>query len=369
MPSSVLRPHEAALRVKPGNRLRTGCVLHCMGTLHITISPFGATSPLGAAIASLPSPWGSPQGNGSTASKQVRESHTVPAKAAAEPRRLASLKTASAGSGYEAGKQAGREAVVTGRDTLLPFKTEATFLPRVEDAAMRQGQAASPLTAVVDPAKAAEQEQTKRLVLLCISGDPAAWQQLVTSQYRRIYGICYRFTGSQSDAEDLTQEAFLKLYRALGSFDPAKGAFQTWITTLTRNLLVDHFRRTRQDRATDSLDIGYGDEDGPTKAEQLQDGRRDQFSHVAQMQLRARIQHALRQLSPELREAVILRDLQDMDYKEISAVLRVPEGTVKSRISRGRGELARILSREGRREGGREDLHGTTEGLTEGRVS
>ena len=69
------------------------------------------------------------------------------------------------------------------------------------------------------------------------------------------------------------------------------------------------------------------------------------MQRVAQLELRARIQHALKQLSPELREAVILRDLQDMDYKEIAVVLRVPEGTVKSRISRGRGELARMLGR------------------------
>ena len=80
-------------------------------------------------------------------------------------------------------------------------------------------------------------------------------------------------------------------------------------------------------------------------ADRLADARPGQMRRVAQMELRVRIQHALKQLSPELREAVILRDLQDMDYKEIAAVLRVPEGTVKSRISRGRGELARMLGR------------------------
>ena len=86
------------------------------------------------------------------------------------------------------------------------------------------------------------------------AGDSAAWQQLVATQHRRVYGICYRFTGSPTDADDLTQDVFLKVYRNLQGFDPEKGAFTTWLTTLTRNLLVDHFRRTRQDRATDSLD-------------------------------------------------------------------------------------------------------------------
>ena len=84
---------------------------------------------------------------------------------------------------------------------------------------------------------------------------------------------------------------------------------------------------------------------GPTMADRLADTRPGQMHRVAQMELRSRIQHALKQLSPELREAVILRDLQDMDYKEIAAVLHVPEGTVKSRISRGRAELARMLGR------------------------
>ncbi len=196
------------------------------------------------------------------------------------------------------------------------------------------------------PEQEAAQEALARLVRQCIAGDSQAWQQLVVSQHRRIYAICYRFTGSSSDAEDLTQDVFLKLYKNLSSFDTQKGSFQTWITTLARNLLVDHFRRTRQDRATDSIDASFdGEDDGPTMADRLADPGISQEKHVANLQLRSRIQAALKHLSPELREAVILRDLEDMDYKEISQVLRIPEGTVKSRISRGRGELARLLQR------------------------
>jgi RNA polymerase sigma-70 factor (ECF subfamily) len=196
------------------------------------------------------------------------------------------------------------------------------------------------------PEQEAAQEALGRLVRLCRTGDPQAWQQLVVSQHRRIYAICYRFTGSGSDAEDLTQEVFLKLYRNLASFDVERGSFQTWITTLARNLLVDHFRRTRLERATDSLDAGYtGDDDGATQASQLADPHPSPEAHASGMELKVRIQQALAQLSPELREAVVLRDLEDMDYKEIAQVLRIPEGTVKSRISRGRGELARLLHR------------------------
>jgi RNA polymerase sigma-70 factor, ECF subfamily len=196
------------------------------------------------------------------------------------------------------------------------------------------------------PEQEAAQEAVAKLVRQCMAGDSQAWQQLVASQHRRIYAICYRFTGSGTDAEDLTQEVFLKLYKNLSSFDTQKGSFQTWITTLARNLLVDHFRRTRLERASDSLDATFeGEEDGPTMADRLADPRPSQEHHVAGLELKVRVQNALKQLSPELREAVILRDLEDMDYKEISQVLRIPEGTVKSRISRGRGELARLLQR------------------------
>lgn len=192
----------------------------------------------------------------------------------------------------------------------------------------------------------AEQKRLAELAARCVAGDAVAWEELARTQHKRIYGICYRFTGSASDAEDLTQEAFLKMFKNLDSFDPTKGGFTTWLTTLTRNLLVDNYRRTRLERASDSLDEPLGDEDGgATKLDRLEDEGRSQHDHVAGLELRAQIQEALKQVSPELREAVILRDLEDMDYKDIAEVLGVPQGTVKSRISRGRSELARLLKR------------------------
>jgi RNA polymerase sigma-70 factor (ECF subfamily) len=195
-------------------------------------------------------------------------------------------------------------------------------------------------------AQLAEQKVLADLAARCLAGDAEAWEQLARTQHRRIYGICYRFTGSQSDAEDQTQEVFLKMYKNLSSFDPAKGGFTTWLTTLTRNLLVDNYRRSRLERASDSLDESVGGEDdGPSKAERLVDGGRSQEQHVAGLELKAQIQAALAQVSPDLREAVILRDLEDMDYKDIAEILGVPQGTVKSRISRGRSELARLLER------------------------
>src|ERR1043166_8699882 len=92
------------------------------------------------------------------------------------------------------------------------------------------------------------------MVRRCLAGDAVAWEEIVRTFNRRIYNICYRFTSSADDAEDLTQEVFIKVYRTLSSYDLEKGSFQTWVTTMTRNLLVDHFRKSKQDRMTDSLD-------------------------------------------------------------------------------------------------------------------
>lgn len=183
------------------------------------------------------------------------------------------------------------------------------------------------------------------LVERCLKGDSFAWTELVKAHHRRVYGLCFRFTGSATDAEDLTQEVFLKVYGNLAAFDLARGTFQTWIATMTRNLLVDHFRRSRAQRVTDSLDAGWDAEEELPRAQRLADSRPTQHDRAVQKEIEKMVQEALTKISPELREAVILRDLQDMDYKEIAQVLRIPEGTVKSRISRGRAELARLLER------------------------
>src|SRR6202035_2063213 len=92
------------------------------------------------------------------------------------------------------------------------------------------------------------------LVERCLSGNDAAWEELVRLHTRRIYGLCYRFTGKDSEAQDLTQEVFLRVYRTLGSFRSTEGSFTTWLARLARNLLIDHYRRTRNERITDSIE-------------------------------------------------------------------------------------------------------------------
>jgi RNA polymerase sigma-70 factor (ECF subfamily) len=187
-----------------------------------------------------------------------------------------------------------------------------------------------------------------QLVRRCMDGDSGAWAELVRTHHRRVYGLCYRFTGNPADAEDLTQDVFLKVYSNLASFDTLRGSLQVWITTMTRNLLVDNFRRTRNLRATGSLDDGWESAETLKPVDRLVARDLSPHESAAQKELAKMVQEALARVSVELREAVILRDLQDLDYKEIAQVLGIPEGTVKSRISRGRAELARLLERNRR---------------------
>jgi RNA polymerase sigma-70 factor (ECF subfamily) len=178
------------------------------------------------------------------------------------------------------------------------------------------------------------------LVDRCLSGDDAAWENLIRTHTRRVYGLCYRFTGKDAEAQDLTQEVFLRVYRTLRTFRASEGAFTTWLARLTRNLLIDNYRRTRQERVTDSIEEQLPMLEESVPASARPDGM------VAGREASEILQGALQKLSPELRETVILRDLQDMDYREIADILHIPEGTVKSRLNRGRAELARILRRQ-----------------------
>lgn len=179
------------------------------------------------------------------------------------------------------------------------------------------------------------------LVSRCLRGDESAWEELVRLHTRKVYALCFRFTGSGPEAQDLTQEVFLRVFKTLKTFRSQEGSFATWLARVSRNLLIDHYRRKRQDRVTDSIEdqLPMLEEEGAsasTRPDQAMAGR--EASEI--------LQSTLQKLSPDLREAVILRDLQELEYREIAEVLRIPEGTVKSRINRGRAELARLLRKQ-----------------------
>jgi RNA polymerase sigma-70 factor (ECF subfamily) len=180
------------------------------------------------------------------------------------------------------------------------------------------------------------------LVKGCLAGDQAAWETIVRLHHQRIYNLAYRFTGRFDEAEDLAQEIFLKVYRSLGLYRPESGALITWMVRIGRNHLIDHYRRFKTERSqTDPLEASY------EKAEENPSRYASPAEALEQRELSDRIHRALLRISEELREAVILRDLEDFTYDEIAQMLKVPVGTVKSRINRGRLELAKIMQKLG----------------------
>ena len=175
------------------------------------------------------------------------------------------------------------------------------------------------------------------LIEQCLKGDQAAWETVVRQNWRKVFNVAYKFVGKHDEAEDLTQDIFLKIFKALATFD-RRANFQTWIVSISRNLCIDHYRSVRKERQTIAREVDTGDlqpasaDRGPYQAAEHQD-------------LRALLRQALQTLPATLRTAVILRDLQELSYQEIADQLGLPEGTVKSRINRGRIELAHQLKR------------------------
>jgi RNA polymerase sigma-70 factor (ECF subfamily) len=189
-------------------------------------------------------------------------------------------------------------------------------------------------------ASVADLDQDALMVERCLRGEEAAWEDLVKTHTRRVYSICLRFTSKEQEAQDLTQEVFLRVFRTVKSFRAGEGSFTVWLTRLTRNLLIDNYRRTKSERITDSIEEQLPMLEEKTAIESRTDAM------LAGREASEVLQGALAKLSPELRETVILRDLEGMEYREIAGALGVPEGTVKSRLNRGRAELARILRRQ-----------------------
>ncbi len=177
-----------------------------------------------------------------------------------------------------------------------------------------------------------------RLVERCLEGDDDAWEAVVNAYGRRLYNLSYRYVNRREEAEDLTQEIMVRVYRNLGSYRPEAGSFENWLLRVGRNLIIDHYRRNRRFAGAGGTE--------ELEAMNLSDTRSPSPQQAAERAEDARFVRAgLESLSPELREAVILRDLEGMEYREIAGLLGVPEGTVKSRINRGRIELARLLQK------------------------
>jgi RNA polymerase sigma-70 factor (ECF subfamily) len=173
------------------------------------------------------------------------------------------------------------------------------------------------------------------LIEQCLSGDQAAWEIIVRQNWRKVFNVAYKFVGKHDEAEDLTQDIFLKIFKSLDTFD-RRANFQTWLISVSRNLCIDHYRSVRKERET--IDRGVDAANlAPASTEPGPIAALEQRDRVALLR------QALSALPETLRTAVLLRDIQELSYQEIAEKLRLPEGTVKSRINRGRTELARQI--------------------------
>ena len=169
---------------------------------------------------------------------------------------------------------------------------------------------------------------------------PPSWEQVVREHSARVYRLAYRLTGNQHDAEDLTQEVFVRVFRSLSSYTP--GTFEGWLHRITTNLFLDMVRRRARIRfegiAEDAHERLPGREPSP---QQLVDDR----------SLDGDVQTALDDLPPDFRAAVVLCDIEGLSYEEIADTLGVKLGTVRSRIHRGRAQLRTALDHRRPRRG------------------
>ena len=184
---------------------------------------------------------------------------------------------------------------------------------------------------------AAQPATPDSLIEQCLAGDQVAWEEIVRQNWRKVFNVAYKFVGKHDEAEDLTQDIFLKIFKALKTFD-RRANFQTWIISISRNLCIDHYRSVRKERQTIARDVDTSDLQPATT-------ERGPYAVAEHQALKAQLRQALETLPLTLRTAVVLRDLQELSYQEIADRLGLPEGTVKSRINRGRIELAHQLRR------------------------
>lgn len=172
------------------------------------------------------------------------------------------------------------------------------------------------------------------LIERCLARDESAWEQIVLRYKRKVFGIAYKFTGRFEEAEDLTQEVFLKVYKALDSYKREQ-EFYWWLVSISRNTCIDYYRSAKRQRRVITEDL-----------DRIKNFKFDGISPQGSMEAAERsklLRESLAHLPDDLRVVLIMRDLKGMSYKEIADQLQLAEGTVKSRIHRGRAELAEKL--------------------------
>jgi RNA polymerase sigma-70 factor (ECF subfamily) len=185
-------------------------------------------------------------------------------------------------------------------------------------------------------ARAAQGITDVSLIDRCLDNDNAAWEEIVLRFRRKVFHIAYKFTGKHDAAEDLTQEIFFKVFKSLDKFH-RDADFSTWLSSVARHYCIDNYRAKKREREVLVDDLIAFDR-APASSGNPQ-------RTLEEHDTKSLVRRGLDQLPPKLREAVVLRDLQGLSYQEMAERLKLPEGTVKSRINRGREELTRRLLR------------------------
>ncbi len=190
----------------------------------------------------------------------------------------------------------------------------------------------------------------EKIIARARRGDADAFEQLVAAYRDQVFRLALRMCGSEADADEVAQEAFLSAWKALPNFR-GESQFSTWLYQLTTHAAIDLMRREkRQIAAADITEVSAAD---PAPSPQQQ---------AEQSEQREIVRDAILQLAPEQREVVVLRFMEELSYEEIGAVLKLPSGTVKSRLNRAKAQLKEILSKSGNLFGAGSVIHTETKG-------
>lgn len=183
-----------------------------------------------------------------------------------------------------------------------------------------------------------------QLIRNCKDGDMASFEVLVTTYEKTVFNIAYRMVQNEEDALDLSQEVFIKVYKAIHKFDE-KSKFSTWIYRVTTNACLDFLRKNKKQQNVVSFDAKVSSDDSDDMFMQIEDKDADTHEIVEKKLKNKLLMEALSKLSPEHRVVIVLKDIQGYSHDEIARALRLNIGTVKSRISRAREQLKKIMQK------------------------
>ena len=188
-------------------------------------------------------------------------------------------------------------------------------------------------------------EEEAKIIRAVVDGNTNAFEDLVLEYQKQVYHITLKMTGNEEDAFDLSQETFLKAFRALPTFRGEAG-FGSWLYRMAANLCIDFLRKKKRQGAGQIISLDAG-EDEDRRPPELPDLRYEPQSALEKKELREKVQAGLKKLPDEQRLILVLRDVEGFSYQEISDALKIELGTVKSRIYRARAHLARLLTEDG----------------------